>query len=313
MRLLLLLAALAGAPRPAVHLQLDDQKLVRREVAFASGGLRVLRTDVVRLPGVVLAHAPSGAEDVAIVCPAALPHTDEARGCPVFLVEADGRVRSLGVSALSAQLLPGGRFAFWTDTLELNVRAIGGGEITTLARHVLEPHLSADGRSFGVALAPTLDRVTPGASPCPAIVELATGKLRPLKGACDAQAPFVSPGGLALYASTRTGLASLYSQEQSAEAVQRTNVGRTSVDDKFIPVPSSELLFIDRSTAIFTARYEKSVLWRLDLATFAATPVGEGREPQLLDDGQGHLVPVAVRGAGKDAQLFRVDVKGGAR
>jgi len=51
MRLLLLLAALAGAPRPAIHFHLDGQQLLRREVTFTGGGLQVLRTDLIRLPG----------------------------------------------------------------------------------------------------------------------------------------------------------------------------------------------------------------------------------------------------------------------
>src|SRR4051812_13953454 len=103
MRLLLLLAALAGTPRPAVHFQLDEGRLLRHELSLADGGLRLLRSDVIRLPGVVRSHAPAEGQDLAVVCPAAQPHTDEARGCPVFLVERDGRARSLGVSALSAQ------------------------------------------------------------------------------------------------------------------------------------------------------------------------------------------------------------------
>jgi hypothetical protein len=136
---------------------------------------------------------------------------------------------------------------------------------------VLEPRLSADGRSFAFSRAPGLTRLTPGFVACP-FVQAFGEEPRAVNGPCHAQAPFLSPTGAALYVSTSTGLASFVAD------------GKTVTGPRFIPVAGRELAWVDGERALYTAHYETQELWLFDTRTKTARHVASGREPAWVGE-----------------------------
>ena len=263
----LLPVVLAASP----YFFVDGHTLVRAEVELADApssgrvAVRELSRRAVKLPGLVIGHAQRDAEDVAVVCPPTLQRTDAAEACEVFFIDARGVATPLGFKALSAQLLPGPHreVLLWTAALEL--LKLRDGRTEVLARGVLEPRLAADGKAIGVAIAPGLTQLVPGFDACPFV--LTGSELRRLAGPCEAQAPFLSSSGTALWISTSGGQAHPVVDGVSLPAM---------------PVPGRELVWLDGHRALFTARYDTDTLWVLDVKSGAAQQLGAGREPALV-------------------------------
>lgn len=266
----LLSLALAATP----YFFVEGHTLYRSEVepsASTSSGVvavRELSRRAVKLPGLVIAHAQRDGEDAAVVCTASLQRTDAAEPCDVFLVDQRGVARPVGFKALSAELLPrraGGReLLLWTGALELLRLREGRPEL--LARGVIEPRLGADGETIGVAIAPGLSQLTPGFDAC--AFQLGRAGLRRLEGPCEAQAPFISSSGTALWISTAGGQAHPVVDGQALPPM---------------PVPGRELIWLDDRRALFTARYDTDTLWVLDVKSGAARQLGAGREPAWVE------------------------------
>jgi hypothetical protein len=251
----------------------DDHALYRavvQPVAAAQSGAQPaqeLSRSRIELPGLVMGHTQRGPEAVAVVCPRTLARTDAAHGCEVFHVDARGNARALGVLGLSAELAPGNREVLvWTEDLKFIRLTLATGATLVLASEVLEPRLSADGLSFAFARAPGLTRLTPGFVACPFTQGLGGEAVR-VGGPCDAQAPFVSPSGAALYVTTDGGMAAL------------VHHGRTIA----ARVPGRELVWLDGDRALYSAHYEAQELWVFDARTQRARQVGLGREPAILE------------------------------
>jgi hypothetical protein len=223
----------------------------------------------VELPGAVIAFTQRAEEAVAVAC-AQLVRSDALPGCDVFHVDATGAVRALGLRGYSAELMVGNREVLvWADDLRLVRLALASGTVQTVATSVLEPRLFADGSGFSFSRAPGLKRLTPGFNACP-FTQSFGDEARKLDGPCDAQAPFVSPTGTALYVSTATGMASLVS------------AGRRVESARFLPVPGRELVWLDGERALYTAHYQTQELWLFDARTRTARRIAGGREPALI-------------------------------
>ncbi len=283
------LAALAltliTSSTPGVYFHLEGATLWRAEVvpgaAAGQSGLvpaTVRAHHAVRLPGLVMAFEVDGSRAVAVVCRRSLARTDVAQACPLFLVRADGSAQALGVDGLWGALTPGARVLFLGDDLVLRRRALEGGAVEVLARHVLEPRLSVDGTHVGLAHSPGLEALAPGFDACPAVLSLATGELAREPGPCAAQAPFLGPRGARLNVSTTSGLAALYSGTRQLSA-------RSEAD--FVPVPDRELAWLDATSALYAARYERDELVLFDLERGVARTLGRGHGPAWVQDGAG--------------------------
>ncbi len=300
-----LLLALATSAAPATYFYAAGPTLMRAQVPLAaqvaSGAVEVAPVSVaaVRLPGFLAFHHQALGEAVAVVCREEPQRTDEPKPCDVFHVDRAGRALPLKVRALSAYLLPGGRFAFWTDGLQLRSRALLGGPETLLASSVIDPVPGADGRQFGVAFAPGATRLTLGTDACPAVVpsDLAAEPAR-LPGPCQVgSAPFLSPSGIRLYVSTQGGMAAFWTQQGSLPAVQRTQVGVTELNASFVPVAGRELIWLSDTTALYTARYERDELWSFDVRSGRAARLHPGAGPAWVEDGAGQRAVLAADGA----------------
>lgn len=283
-----MLSALVPVVLAATYFFVDDHVLYRSEVErtdpTSSGAVAVreLSRAAVKLPGLVMAHSQRDGAGVAVVCPASLQLTDAAEPCDAFFIDARGVAKPLGLKALSAELLPNDEgVLLWTASLDL--LKVRDGRAEVLARGVLEPRLGADGKTIGVAIAKGLQSLTPGFDAC--AFTLAEGALRKLEGPCEAQAPFLSPAGAALWISTDSGHAHPVVDGRPLPAM---------------PVPGRELIWLDARTALFTARYDTDTLWVLDVKTGAARQIAAGREPAFVDgrvlafDGR-HVVEVVAR------------------
>ena len=224
------------------------------------------------MPGLVMGHTQRAGEAAAVVCPKNAPRTDALPGCEVFYVDRAGTVQPLGFRGYSAEIFPGNRaVAVWTDDLRLLKYELASGAVQELARGVLEPRLFPDGTGISFSRAPGLTRLTPGFNACPYVQSFGDEAKR-VAGPCHAQAPFVSPGGSALYVSTESGLATM------------VNAGRAVLSRSgFIPVPGRELVWLDADRALYTAHYETQTLWLFDARTRTARQVGVGREPAIVD------------------------------
>lgn len=280
-----LAVTLVTASSPGVYFHLEGATLWRAEVVpgAASGQSGFVPALVrshreVRLPGLVMGVEVDGARAVAVVCGRRLVHSDAAQACPLFLVRDDGAVQPLGARGLWGGLLPGGTLLFLGDDLVLRRRALEGGPVEELARHVLEPRLSPDRAQVGLAHAPGLEALQPGFDACPAVLELKTKELRRLAGPCAAQAPFLGPAAARLNVSTASGLASLFVGERQLS-------GHTQAD--FVPVPDRELAWLDEGRVLYTARYGRDELVLFDLERASARVLGPGRAPAWVTDAAG--------------------------
>lgn len=286
----MLLPLLLAATAP--YFAVESQTLVRHEVTLAAAvesGLSAVASDVrttLRLPGLVMAVDQRDGVAVATVCPRTLARTDHAQGCAVFGVGADGVPHALGLDGLSAQVLPGGREALvWSESLELVRVSLDGAKRSVVARGVLEPRLSADGRSVGVAVAPGLERLEPGFVACPFVVALANGERTPAAGACDSQAPFVSSSGHTVAVATDTGIAGL--------VVDGTRISGHTWDD-FTPVPGAEWQWLDGTRAVFATHYETRELWRFEVGAGRPVKLGLGSQPAWVRTSEGERVLLAL-------------------
>lgn len=280
-----LAVTLVSAATPGVYFHLEGATLWRAEVVpgAASGQSGFVPADLqshreVRLPGLVVGVEVDGARAVAVVCSRRLAQTDSAQGCPLFLVRADGAVQALGLRGLWGALVPGDAVLVLGDDLVLRRRALEGGPVETLARHVLEPRLSVDRRVVGLAQVPGLDALQPGFDACPAVLSLETRELRREAGPCSAQAPFLGPRGARLNVSTASGLAALYSEARQLSA-------RSEAD--FVPVPDRELVWLDGARVLYTARYGVDELVLFDLERAAARTLGRGHGPAWVMNAEG--------------------------
>jgi hypothetical protein len=285
MALPLLALVLAADPGPGVFFHVEGATLWRAEVMVGaaeghSGAMpaRVLSHRPVRLPGLVMGLDVAGAEAIAVVCPRTLERTDAAHGCPLFHVRSDGSARRLGVQGLWGGLVDGERLLFLRGDLTLVARPVRGGEDEVLARNVLEPRLSVDRQRVGLAHVPGLTAFEPGFDACAAVLDLATRALVREPGPCAAQAPFLGPDGASLKVSTASGIASLFSRDRRLS-------GHSEAD--FVPVPGSELVWLDGRRALYSARYERDELLLLDVERGAARMVGPGHALALVRDGAG--------------------------
>ncbi len=304
--LLLFGAASAASAAPATYFYAEGPRLLRAQLALeetASSGVSELTprsVAMVRLPGFRVFHHQLGGEAIAVACREEPQRTDELKDCDVFHVDRAGRALPLGVRAVTAYLLPQGRFVYWTSGLQLWSRALAGGEPTLLARSVMDPVPSADLRQLGVAHAPGAERFELGQDACPAVVELGGAQARepiPVPGPCEVgSAPFISPGRTRLYVSTRGGLAAFWTQRGSAPAQQRTQVGATEVDERFVPVPGRELVWLSETTAVYTASYATDELWSFDVQSGRAAKLHAGSGPAWVEDGDGRRAVIAVDG-----------------
>lgn len=287
------LALLSLVVSAAPVFSLEAQALVVRQVELGDGAssgvaaVRELERAPVRLPGLVRALSQRDGAAVVTVCPRTLQRNDFAQDCQVFAVDARGRAKDLHRAGLTAELRAGARAALvWNAALQLWEIDLATGRERRLADHVLEPHLSADGASVGVARAEGLTQLVGGFDACPAVLRLADGAVRPLEGPCRAQAPFLSSGGHAVYVSTEGGVAGLV-----VDGVRRT--GHDFAD--FVPVPGAQWLWLDGRFAVYAAQYETSTLWLLDAARGEVHALGEGASPVLVRDGDQAAV-LATRG-----------------
>lgn len=300
-----LMLCLMGSGAPATYFYADGPALMRAQLSLTevvgSGAheVRPLKVSQVRLSGYLVFHDQAFGQALAISCRQEPLRTDEVKACDVFHIDRAGRALPLSVRAISAYLLPNDRFAFWTEGLELRSRALGGGPETVHARGVIDPQPSADRLRFGVAHVPALSRFEPGFDACPAVIELASQTSEPTRvpGPCQAAAPFISPDGAHLFVSTAGGMAAFWTQQRSAPAVQRTQLGVTELNSSFVPVAGRELVWVTDTLALYTADYDERALWTFDVISGQHARIALGGAAAWVEDSStGRRAVVAVEG-----------------
>lgn len=241
---------------------------------------------VARQAGLAARH-----RDLAVVCQ---PRASAERGvheipeCQAVRIEPSGATRTLGAGGLrAAQRLAGERMLLLGRDLDLSV-VEPSGAATVVARSVFGPRVSLDGERVVYAQLPAgTTRPEPGQERSLMLYDLRSGARRVVTRDPDAAYGWLVPGTEeVLFVSGRTGVASLWLGSPGAPDRQLTNVGMTRAQKGVIPVPARELVWLPGTRrAVFTARYERDLLWLLDAADGQARLLGPGRLPELFTDG----------------------------
>lgn len=252
------------------------------------------------VPGLQTLH-----RDVGLRCdPVATSDVDVPR-CEALRIDERGTEALPLNDVVAAARLDADRILTLGSTLELALDDGRGGR-EVLARGAIDPRVAGDGRRvLYTQLSGAPDAYVPGMLGALVVHDTVDGTVRVVSDHPLDSQPFAIPGGdEVLFVSGRTALASLWRAVPGAPAVQVTNVGRTTVDADFVPVPGRELVWLPGTrTAVFTAHYGTPTLWALDVDSGRAWEVGPGRLPAPAEggviavhdrDGSPHIVRYAV-------------------
>lgn len=249
--------------------------------------------------------------DVALVCPPSAPGHAPISGCEI------GR---LDHSGLSSRGIAGVMSAWWFDESHLLTLAPdltlaledGVSDRRILARGALDPRVADDGRQMlYIQLDGEPETFEAGDVGYMTVLDAQSGLVRRITDDPLDSNPWLVPASDdVLFTSARTGLASLWLAAPDGTVRQLTNIGKTEIDDAFIPVPSRELVWVPQTRmAVFSAHYGTHELWSIDVDTGEAAHIGPGRLPALHPEGG----IVAVNDDNPSSPLQIVHYFGGAR
>lgn len=209
-------------------------------------------------------------------------------GCRHYRI-GDGQERELPLLQVRRVLDVGeGAMVLWREDGSLLLRGASGEE-RLLAGWADDPSVGSGVASIAYLTVDDLDLEEDehGREPVPGaalrvVLQSVTGPAEVVAVDPEAASPWPLPDGSGvLFVSTRTGLASLWRARPGEPEVQLTNVDLEEVGQGFVPVPSSELLWLPDGRAVFATHTEREELWLLDPRSGDAERLGPGSRPRL--------------------------------
>lgn len=284
----------AQTSHAAVPIGIEEGRLVRID--------REARTEPLPFPlqavvvfGVAGDHVLVGADPRNMA-----PGTDGWGGLNLWSVALDGsRSRRLtrGRTVVRAVWSDAARLAaVWTRDMEIRLMDLEGKVVRTIPRGA-SPAFSPDGGRLAYAQAPQTWK--PGGIPGGFdlhVIDLATGADRELTAGYDDAEPIWTPDGrqILFLSGQRTGLTSFWRVGADGGALEQvTNLGRTGIDEKFVPNPSANVeaeWSKDGSRLLYGAHYTEAgevIVLEFDRSYRAleAKELGAGTSPSWSDRG----------------------------
>lgn len=318
--ILLVAAVLLGAAptNAAVRLDVEDGRLVRLD--------RGARAESLPLPArAVTTFAVAGDRVLIGAEPrTTAPATDgRGGGMNLWSVTLDGseaRRLTTGRTVLRAVWSDAARLiAVWTLDNEIRLMGLDGRVVRTLARGA-SPAFSPDGARLAYSRVPAAWQ--PGELPGGFdlhVVDLATGTDRELTAGYDDAEPVWTPDGRSILflSGRRTGLTSFWIADADGGGIRQvTNLGKTRVDEDFVPNPSANAGTAwsrDGSMLLYGAVYSPGgevVVLRFDRSFKAleARDLGAGRSPQWSERG----TVLATRKGAAGSEVVELSLEGPA-